>query len=280
MKRFVQFALLASLLVSLLPSVAHGRVYDPRSGRWLTRDPMGFVDGGNRYEYVRSNPVAATDPAGLQAVGSSCVNDCIRNCPTILNRPPEQWMDPGSFGPDDDCVRRCETLCGVDCPTGACTPQGTLTWSGPNTVVGLPGASITARLTGEDPTCCSEIGVVQFVRYSKWPYGFNSWQIDDGRVGLLSDPSPYAPLYTSPARVTPNGLAILNITDNPGFIFQNALFHFTDLVVCTEGKARGHIYRPAFEWLIGTSLFDGAPWFGPTGGPLWPPLQGLPLYGG
>ena len=44
------------------------RAYDPGNGRFLQRDPWGMVDAANLYEYVRSAPAIATDPAGLQAV--------------------------------------------------------------------------------------------------------------------------------------------------------------------------------------------------------------------
>lgn len=37
---------------------------DPATGRWLTRDPLGFANGINRYELVLSNPLAYRDPRG------------------------------------------------------------------------------------------------------------------------------------------------------------------------------------------------------------------------
>ena len=40
------------------------RFYDPQHGRWLQRDPSGYVDGGNLYESFLSNPTAHTDPSG------------------------------------------------------------------------------------------------------------------------------------------------------------------------------------------------------------------------
>jgi RHS repeat-associated protein len=42
------------------------RVYDVALGRWLTRDPLGFVDGMNLYEYVGSRPGVRLDPRGLR----------------------------------------------------------------------------------------------------------------------------------------------------------------------------------------------------------------------
>lgn len=41
------------------------RVYDPRLGRWLERDPIGYVDGMNLYQYTNSSPVVSLDPTGL-----------------------------------------------------------------------------------------------------------------------------------------------------------------------------------------------------------------------
>ena len=42
------------------------RTYSPRLGRWLQRDPLGYVDGVNMYEYVASRPLGMVDPTGLQ----------------------------------------------------------------------------------------------------------------------------------------------------------------------------------------------------------------------
>ena len=43
------------------------RFYSPKSARWLTRDPLGMIDGPNVYTYVRGNPVKYSDPSGGQA---------------------------------------------------------------------------------------------------------------------------------------------------------------------------------------------------------------------
>ena len=41
------------------------RYYDPEIGRWLTPDPLGFVNGPNMYAYVDNNPINEIDPYGL-----------------------------------------------------------------------------------------------------------------------------------------------------------------------------------------------------------------------
>jgi len=40
------------------------RYYDPETGRFMQRDPLGYVDSANFYEYVTSRPNISTDPFG------------------------------------------------------------------------------------------------------------------------------------------------------------------------------------------------------------------------
>jgi RHS repeat-associated protein len=41
------------------------RHYDAVLGRWIGRDPLGYVDGSNLCEYVGGMPLAALDSLGL-----------------------------------------------------------------------------------------------------------------------------------------------------------------------------------------------------------------------
>lgn len=41
------------------------RDYDPETGRWITPDPAGFVDGPNLYQYAWNNPLSFADKRGL-----------------------------------------------------------------------------------------------------------------------------------------------------------------------------------------------------------------------
>jgi RHS repeat-associated protein len=45
--------------------LANYRAYDPASGRWISRDPIGEEGGVNLYAYVLGNPIGYTDPLGL-----------------------------------------------------------------------------------------------------------------------------------------------------------------------------------------------------------------------
>ena len=46
------------------------RYYHPTLGRFLTRDPLGYVDGAGLYEYVNAGPLERVDPLGLAQLRS------------------------------------------------------------------------------------------------------------------------------------------------------------------------------------------------------------------
>ncbi|MDX2147681.1 MAG: RHS repeat-associated core domain-containing protein [Planctomycetota bacterium] len=48
---------------------ARFRWYEPTYGRWIERDPAGYVDGFSLYEYVSSDPRSFVDPYGLEGKG-------------------------------------------------------------------------------------------------------------------------------------------------------------------------------------------------------------------
>lgn len=45
--------------------LARHRWYSPNMGRWVSRDPAGYVDGPNMYMYVSGRPLVLADPLGL-----------------------------------------------------------------------------------------------------------------------------------------------------------------------------------------------------------------------
>lgn len=61
------------------------RYYHPDLGRWLTRDPIGYVDGMNLYEYVAAGPVSKVDPMGLQWSQKDCIRFLFHSGRTLSN---------------------------------------------------------------------------------------------------------------------------------------------------------------------------------------------------
>jgi RHS repeat-associated protein len=96
--------------------LATNRPYDPVSGRWLSRDPLGESSDpvGNLYRYVAGNPISFVDPMGLALeAGPSPVP------------PPSPTQGSGDCG--QEAARRppiapCPGLNGIEC--GAPVPAG------------------------------------------------------------------------------------------------------------------------------------------------------------
>jgi RHS repeat-associated protein len=59
------------------------RYYDPKLGRFISEDPIGFDGGENFYRYVEGSPVNRTDPMGLASSDGCCKQDywtCVAKC--------------------------------------------------------------------------------------------------------------------------------------------------------------------------------------------------------
>ncbi len=76
------------------------RVYRADLGRWMTRDPLGYVDGMGLYEYVRGMAVRGSDLSGLaMAVPCAGAGRCGVAAPTLPENPltppigPLPWDD-------------------------------------------------------------------------------------------------------------------------------------------------------------------------------------------
>lgn len=80
------------------------RWYDPVLGRWLQRDPAGYVDSLSPFEYVRSSPHALTDPTGqwvpvvqlASRLGISIIASIAGNAVTSASA--EEYLESSSWG--------------------------------------------------------------------------------------------------------------------------------------------------------------------------------------
>ena len=74
------------------------RYYDAETGRFLTKDPLGYVDGLNLYEYVRSKPVQLRHPSGLGPTFG----------PPYFAPPPDPYpvpVEPPYDAPSEECKK-------------------------------------------------------------------------------------------------------------------------------------------------------------------------------
>ncbi|SDR49115.1 RHS repeat-associated core domain-containing protein [Rhizobiales bacterium GAS113] len=55
------------------------RHYDATMGRYLTADPLGFVDGPSVYAYAKNSPAMVADPNGLQGWEEGAAVGCVAN---------------------------------------------------------------------------------------------------------------------------------------------------------------------------------------------------------
>jgi len=60
------------------------RHYDTAKGRFLQRDPRGYANGLNLYEYASDNPVFYTDPSGQVRFGVTPPSDVVRTGPASV----------------------------------------------------------------------------------------------------------------------------------------------------------------------------------------------------
>ncbi|GHU03916.1 hypothetical protein AGMMS49960_18930 [Betaproteobacteria bacterium] len=105
------------------------RAYDPRNGRWLSRDPIEEAGGINLYGYVRGNPVSFVDLLGLftQAEANAAVDVLRSEYPGYFPKAPTSvtpgvipggglgyayWLTDGitlnstKFGDESTCVKQ------------------------------------------------------------------------------------------------------------------------------------------------------------------------------
>jgi RHS repeat-associated protein len=92
---------------------ARNRWLDSVTGVWSRRDPLGYVDGMNLYQYVRGMALVWVDPTGAIAVPCASATGCGGGVSTVssLGLTHATALPPGQMGPPEDegyfCARMC-----------------------------------------------------------------------------------------------------------------------------------------------------------------------------
>jgi RHS repeat-associated protein len=74
---------------------SRARQYSPALGRFLQRDPQGFGDGPNLYQYVGNNPVGWVDPLGTDRSSVASTDSAERELRAVAS-----MIDPNGAQPD------------------------------------------------------------------------------------------------------------------------------------------------------------------------------------
>ncbi|MFG0285166.1 MAG: RHS repeat-associated core domain-containing protein [Phycisphaerales bacterium JB039] len=89
-----------------LATIAHMRyrVYKIDLGRWVTRDPAGYIDGVSLYQYTRSQSLRSLDPLGLGAQFSTTLaTHCGGGGVDSTRCDPPPVLGPDPYDPSPGC---------------------------------------------------------------------------------------------------------------------------------------------------------------------------------
>lgn len=97
------------------------RYYDPKLGRFISEDPIGFLGGVNFYSYVEDNPANLIDPFGLESGATARSMWCMETGRCNSRSPNEIYDDamkrarnsglPGPHNGPQDAFRHCLASC-------------------------------------------------------------------------------------------------------------------------------------------------------------------------
>jgi RHS repeat-associated protein len=97
------------------------RYYDPKIGRFISEDPIGFSGGLNFYAYVRNNPINRVDPSGLSDIGWPGTRGPNPPSPPQPPQPPQWgvsiscWRNTGYDWLGDCAYNQLQTPCNASC---------------------------------------------------------------------------------------------------------------------------------------------------------------------
>jgi hypothetical protein len=218
MTRFSSLSIPVALLAFFAGADNASAMYHARLGRFVQRDPIGYADGMNQYEYVRSRPTTHRDPFGLERLPGNQYGDWDwdqENDDADGDRDVYRSHMVINFIPKKETVR-CDEIAFI---------QAVRIW---NTESDQSDATrgMRARIT---PNGWS-IDRLPGKKYA-W-YGYNN----DGKPSdQISPGSAPVPLKKAELSDTPRG-------------FSDCLeWKFETVAICKRGEQRGEVYG-AFTW--------------------------------
>jgi len=93
------------------------RMYHPTLGRWLQRDPLGYVDGMSLYAYCGNSPESVTDPMGLAEMMTLLYKPDEMRTETRTLEWRAEWKDPIIVLLGDDVDDNPPPKTEKECPT-------------------------------------------------------------------------------------------------------------------------------------------------------------------
>jgi RHS repeat-associated protein len=156
------------------------RYYDPKAGRFISEDPIGFEGGINFYAYVANNPVNVNDPLGLAPVTNNSDRpipykpECpVGVCPIQMCQP-GQTCDADGVYPSDcksNPIKIVNGCSGTVLPDGqlvvSCTPPLSNNWQ--NGKVMAPVMKVVRRFWSGAPDPGGPVDDDFMRRHPDWP---------------------------------------------------------------------------------------------------------------
>ncbi len=141
------------------------RYYDPSTGRFPQRDPVGLLGGLNVYVYVGNNPLIFVDPQGLLSISWTGIKTSVARGYIWITGGRESWMD------DEDTVQTVSDVAAVVGLTCGTAGLGLMAAGG----TAVTGAVVEA-VTAEVATGVAYRGGVKLTVYVFWN---GKWYIRD-----------------------------------------------------------------------------------------------------